>query len=281
MAEYYRDQGYDVVMVADSTSRWAEALREVGGRLGQMPVEEGYPAYLASRLAAFYERAGRVKTLAGSGGSVTLIGAVSPPGGDFSEPVTSHTKELVRTFWALSKELADSRHYPSVSWNDSFSDYVSTAAGWWAEHVDKTWAEKRAECLAILAQADELARIVNLVGPEALSPEQRWVLEGAGLVKEGVLQQSALDPVDSYSSPEKQYELMALMLEIYHQGRDLLKLGTPVEQLSGLPIMGKARRLKSAHRSEAIDQIRAFGDEIRATFDPIRSEYSAAKGKQA
>ena len=281
MAEYYRDQGYDVVMVADSTSRWAEALCEVGGRLGQMPVEEGYPAYLASRLAAFYERAGRVKTLAGSGGSVTLIGAVSPPGGDFSEPVTSHTKELVRTFWALSKELADSRHYPSVSWNDSFSDYVSTAAGWWGEHVDKSWADKRAECLAILAQADELARIVNLVGPEALSPEQRWVLEGAGLVKEGVLQQSALDPVDSYSSPEKQYELMALVLEIYHQGRDLLKLGTPVEQLSALPIMGRARRLKSALRSEEIEQIRAFRDEIRATFDPIRSEYSAVKGKQA
>jgi V/A-type H+-transporting ATPase subunit A len=281
MAEYYRDQGYDVVMVADSTSRWAEALREVGGRLGQMPVEEGYPAYLASRLAAFYERAGRVKTLAGSGGSVTLIGAVSPPGGDFSEPVTSHTKELVRTFWALSKELADSRHYPSVSWNDSFSDYVSTAAGWWGEHVDPSWAEKRAECLAILAQADELARIVNLVGPEALSPDQRWVLEGAGLVKEGVLQQSALDPIDSYASPEKQYALMAMVLEIYHQGRDLLRLGTPVEQLSGLPIMGKARRLKSAYRSEEIDRIKAFRDEIRATFDPIRMEYSAAKGKQA
>jgi V/A-type H+-transporting ATPase subunit A len=281
MAEYYRDQGYDVVMVADSTSRWAEALREVGGRLGQMPVEEGYPAYLALRLAAFYERAGRVKTLAGQGGSVTLIGAVSPPGGDFSEPVTSHTKELVRTFWALSKELADSRHYPAVSWNESFSDYVSTASGWWAEQVDPTWADKRAECLAILGQADELARIVNLVGPEALSPEQRWVLEGAGLVKEGVLQQSALDPIDSYCSPQKQYTLMELVLAIYHQGRDLLRLGVPIEQIAQLPIMGKARRLKSAFRSEELDQIKQFHDEIRATFDPIRMEYSAAKGKQA
>jgi V/A-type H+-transporting ATPase subunit A len=281
MAEYYRDQGYDVVMVADSTSRWAEALREVGGRLGQMPVEEGYPAYLASRLAAFYERAGRVRALSGEGGSVTLIGAVSPPGGDFSEPVTSHTKELVRTFWALSKELADSRHYPAVSWNESFSDYVSTASGWWAEHVDPTWAEKRAECLAILGQADELARIVNLVGPEALSPEQRWVLEGAGLVKEGVLQQSALDPVDSYCSPDKQYALMALVLAIYHQGRDLLRLGVPIEQIAQLPIMGKARRLKSAFRSDEIEGIRRFHDEVRATFDPIRAEYSAARGKQA
>jgi V/A-type H+-transporting ATPase subunit A len=281
MAEYYRDQGYDVVMVADSTSRWAEALREVGGRLGQMPVEEGYPAYLASRLAAFYERAGRVKTLKGDSGSVTLIGAVSPPGGDFSEPVTSHTKELVRTFWALSKELADARHYPAVGWNDSFSGYVGTAAGWWAEQVDKTWAEKRGECLALLAQADELARIVNLVGPEALSPEQRWVLEGAALVREGVLQQSALDPVDSYCSPEKQYTLMALVLNIYHQGRELLRLGAPVELLAGLPIMGRTRRLKSVYRSEEIEQIRQFEQEIRSTFDPIRMEYSAAQGKQA
>jgi V/A-type H+-transporting ATPase subunit A len=139
LAEYFRDQGYDVVMVADSTSRWAEALREVAGRLGQMPVEEGYPAYLGSRLAAFYERAGRVQTLAGGNGSITLIGAVSPPGGDFSEPVTSHTKEIIKTFWALSKELADARHYPSVDWVTSFSGYVSSCSGWWAEHVDPRW----------------------------------------------------------------------------------------------------------------------------------------------
>src|SRR5271166_5973051 len=136
LAEYYHDQGYDVVLVADSTSRWAEALREVSGRQGQMPVEEGYPAYLASRLAGFYERAGRVKTFAGENGSVTLIGAVSPPGGDFSEPVTNHTKEIVQCFWALSKELADARHYPAVDWVESFSGYVASCSGWWAEHVD-------------------------------------------------------------------------------------------------------------------------------------------------
>ncbi|MGD8497331.1 MAG: V-type ATP synthase subunit A, partial [Chromatiales bacterium] len=174
LAEYYRDQGLDVVMVADSTSRWAEALREVGGRLGQMPVEEGYPAYLASRLAAFYERAGRVETLGATRGSVTLIGAVSPPGGDFSEPVTSHTKELIQTFWALSKELADSRHYPAIDWSDSFSGYVAESAAWWAREVDPGWEAARAEALALLARADELARIVNLVGPEALSAYQRW-----------------------------------------------------------------------------------------------------------
>ena len=148
MAEYFRDQGYDVVMLADSTSRWAEALREVAGRLGHMPVEEGYPAYLGSRLAAVYERAGRVETLDGTLGSVTLIGAVSPPGGDFSEPVTSHTKEIIGTFWALSKELADARHYPSVDWVDSFSQDVSVAAGWWAQQISGAWSKRRTEALS-------------------------------------------------------------------------------------------------------------------------------------
>ncbi len=239
LAEYYRDQGYDVVMVADSTSRWAEALREVAGRLGQMPVEEGYPAYLASRLAAFYERAGRVQTLAGDSGSVTVIGAVSPPGGDFSEPVTSHTKEIVRTFWALSKELADARHYPAVSWTDSFSGDVAVAAKWWTEQVDRRWQRRRAEALALLAQAEELERIVSLVGPEALSAEQRWTLEGATLIKEAVLQQSALEEADSFASPEKQFALLDLVLTIFHRGQRLLKRGVPVQQL--LTAAGVAR----------------------------------------
>ncbi len=281
MAEYFRDQGYDVVMVADSTSRWAEALREVAGRLGQMPVEEGYPAYLASRLAAFYERAGRVETLAGEQGSVTLIGAVSPPGGDFSEPVTSHTKEIVRTFWALSKELADARHYPAVGWDESFSGYVDIAARWWAEQIDPSWAERRTQALNLLAHADELGRIVNLVGPEALSQEQRWVLEGAALVKEGVLQQSALDPVDSYCSPEKQFALLDLVLKVYEQGRELLRLGVPVEQISRLPVMGSVRRAKSAYPSDRVDELKAVDREVREAFDPIRMEYSAAEEKTA
>jgi len=217
-------------MVADSTSRWAEALREVAGRLGQMPVEEGYPAYLASRLAAFYERAGRVQTLAGGNGSITLIGAVSPPGGDFSEPVTSHTKEIVQTFWALSKELADARHYPAVDWVESFSGYVDSCSGWWAEHVDPRWEAHRAAALGILSQAEELTRIVNLVGPEALSPQQRWALQGVALFREGVLQQSALDPVDSYCSPQKQFALLDQMLSIYRQGLKLLEFGVPVQE---------------------------------------------------
>ncbi len=280
LAEYFRDQGYDVVMVADSTSRWAEALREVAGRLGQMPVEEGYPAYLASRLAAFYERAGRVKTLAGGSGSITLIGAVSPPGGDFSEPVTSHTKEIVKTFWALSKELADARHYPAVDWVESFSGYVASCSQWWAEHVDPRWAEYRAEALGILSQADELARIVNLVGPEALSPQQRWTLEGVALFKEGVLQQSALDPLDSYCSPQKQFALLDQMLAIYHAGVQLLALGVPVQELLRMPLLAQAQRLKGTYGNQQMQELAGFAAQANSEFERLRNEY-AQHGKAA
>jgi len=275
IAEYYRDQGFDVVVVADSTSRWAEALREVGGRLGEMPVEEGYPAYLASRLAAFYERAGRVQTLNKESGSVTLIGAVSPPGGDFSEPVTSHTKEIVRCFWALSKELADARHYPAISWSDSFSSYVSIAAGWWTSEVNAKWERRRAAALARLTEADELVRIVNLVGPEALSSEQRWVLESARLVREGLLQQSALDDVDSYASPEKQYALLALMDHIHNSGERLIKMGVPVQVLLEMPLLAQARRAKSTYSSDQVDRLLRFIKGVRGEFEQIRREYES------
>ncbi len=274
VAEYFRDQGYDVVMVADSTSRWAEALREVAGRLGQMPVEEGYPAYLGSRLAAFYERAGRVETLAAGHGSVTLIGAVSPPGGDFSEPVTSHTKEIVQTFWALSKELADARHYPAVDWLESFSGYVPAAAKWWAEHVSPDWLAARNAALELLAESEELARIVNLVGVEALSSEQRWTLEAADLVKEGVLQQAATDEVDSFSPPQKQYLLLKAMLEIHAQGLKLIKLGAPARRLLQLPLLAQARRWKSQYGAEDMDALRARIAEIPAVFQRLAQEYA-------
>ncbi len=274
LAEYYRDQGYDVVMVADSTSRWAEALREVAGRLGQMPVEEGYPAYLASRLAAFYERAGRVETLAGGNGSITLIGAVSPPGGDFSEPVTSHTKEIVQTFWALSKDLADARHYPAVDWVESFSGYVASCSSWWAEQVDPRWAEQRAAALSILAQAEELARIVNLVGPEALSPQQRWALEGVALFREGVLQQSALDAVDSYCSPQKQFALLDQMLSIYQQGARLLEFGVPVQELLRLPLLAEAQRLKGQYANTQLKELGEFAAKVNGEFERLRNEYA-------
>ncbi|MCP4389864.1 MAG: V-type ATP synthase subunit A [Gammaproteobacteria bacterium] len=278
MAEYYRDQGYDVVMVADSTSRWAEALREVAGRLGQMPVEEGYPAYLASRLAAFYERAGTVNTLAENHGSVSLIGAVSPPGGDFSEPVTSHTKEIIRTFWALSKPLADARHYPAVSWLESFTDYSERAAVWWSENVSPQWGLRRQQALGLLAEADELERIVNLVGPEALSSSQRWVLESAGLIKEAVLQQSALDPVDSYCSPQKQFQLLDLMLQYHDSGSELIGLGVPVEQLIELEFGGELKRLKSSVGNDDLSALDNYALKIRQRFDSMRAEYSNHRG---
>jgi len=277
MAEYFRDQGYDVVMLADSTSRWAEALREVAGRLGHMPVEEGYPAYLGSRLAAVYERAGRVETLEGGRGSVTLIGAVSPPGGDFSEPVTSHTKEIIGTFWALSKELADARHYPSVDWVDSFSQDVAVAAGWWAKQVSGAWSKRRTEALSLLARDAELSRIVNLVGPEALSSAQRWELEGAALIKEAVLQQSALDDNDSYCSPRKQFELLELVMQVFDRGRELIALGAPVQELAEHPVLARIRRAKSTWRSDESEQLAEFAGEVYQAFAALRSEYASSQ----
>mgnify|MGYP001820903669 CR=1 FL=1 len=277
IAEYFRDQGHDVVMLADSTSRWAEALREVAGRLGHMPVEEGYPAYLGSRLAAVYERAGRVETLEGERGSVTLIGAVSPPGGDFSEPVTSHTKEIIQTFWALSKELADARHYPSVDWVDSFSADVSIAAGWWAQNINGSWNQRRSEALKLLARDAELSRIVNLVGPEALSHAQRWELEGASLIKEAVLQQSALDDADSYCSPSKQFELLELVMQVFDRGRKLIELGAPVQELAEHPLMARIRRAKSTWRSDETEDLAAFATEVYDTLAALHSEYASSQ----
>jgi V/A-type H+/Na+-transporting ATPase subunit A len=195
--------------------------------------------------------------------------------------VTSHTKEIVQTFWALSKELADARHYPSVDWNDSFSGYINATAKWWHENVDPRWAARRGEALGLLAQADELARIVNLVGPEALSPAQRWALEGAALIKEGVLQQSALDPVDSFSSPQKQFVLLDLMLDLYHQGVDLLAIGVPVQQLVVLPILSRARRVKAVYSSEDVEKLRGFSGEIHEAFAALRTEYGKPGGKAA
>ncbi len=278
LAEYYRDQGFDVVMVADSTSRWAEALREVAGRLGQMPVEEGYPAYLGSRLAAFYERAGRVRTLGGDLGSVSLIGAVSPPGGDFSEPVTNHTKDIIQTFWALSKALADARHYPAISWSESFSDAVEETARWWHQKVDGRWAERRGQALALLAQAEELQRIINLVGAEALSPAQRWSVEMARTLREGLLQQSALDPVDAYCAPRKQFLLLDLMMRVHDEGLELIRMGAPFSVLAELPLMGQLRRAKSQYGNEQLDQLASLGERFRDQLAQVRERYREQKG---
>jgi V/A-type H+-transporting ATPase subunit A len=277
LAEYYRDQGHDVVMLADSTSRWAEALREVAGRLGQMPVEEGYPAYLASRLAAFYERAGRVDTLGGGSGSVTLIGAVSPPGGDFSEPVTNHTKDIIQTFWALSKSLADARHYPSVSWTESFSDAVESAARWWSEEISPAWQARRAQALDLLARAEELSRIINLVGVEALSPAQRWSVEAAALVREALLQQSALDEVDSYCSPQKQFALLDLVMGLYQRGGEFIDNHVPVSALLGIPALARLRRAKNSYGNEQMDALRQLKEDMDAQLEKLAEEYTEGR----
>ena len=192
--------------------------------------------------------------------------------------MTSHTKEIVQTFWALSKELADARHYPSIDWNDSFSGYINIARQWWTDNVDANWFNYREQALGLLSQSDELAKIVNLVGPEALSPAQRWILSSASLIREGVLQQSALDKTDSFCSPEKQMLMLTLMLQIHHQGVTLLDLGVPVQQLSDLPLLAQARRLKSKYSSTELEKLGEFEQEIRAAFDKIRIEYGYEKG---
>jgi V/A-type H+-transporting ATPase subunit A len=228
MAEYYRDQGYDVLLVADSTSRWAEALREIAGRLEEMPAEEGYPSYLASRIAEFYERAGRVVALGDPRrvGSVTLGGAVSPPGGDFTEPVTSHTRRFVRVFWALDTALAYSRHYPAINWLLSYSAYADTVSEWWRKNVNEMWADDRKKALNILYRENEVREIVRLVGTEGLSETDKLVLFTARLLKEGFLKQNAFDPIDAFSDPKRQYKMLRSILTVHEAISSIISQGT-------------------------------------------------------
>ena len=239
LAEYYRDMGYDVVLVADSTSRWAEALREMSGRLEEMPAEEGYPSYLASRLAEFYERAGRVRALGSPNrsGSVTLVGAVSPSGADFTEPVTTHTIRFIKTFWALDARLAYSRHYPSINWMQSYSGYLEDVAKWWKENVAPEWYELRAESYHILQREDTLKEIVRLLGPEALPDEEKLVLEVARMIKIGILQQNSFDKIDTYCSPEKQVKLVRMMVKFFKEAQKALKADVPLSDIRAMPII--------------------------------------------
>jgi V/A-type H+/Na+-transporting ATPase subunit A len=239
LAEYYRDMGFDVVLVADSTSRWAEALREMSGRLEEMPAEEGYPSYLASRLAEFYERAGRVRALGTPerAGSVTLVGAVSPSGADFTEPVTTHTIRFIKTFWALDTRLAYSRHYPSINWMQSYSGYLDDVSKWWTSNVSADWYDLRAESYHILQREDTLKEIVRLLGPEALPDEEKLVLEVARMIKIGILQQNSFDKVDTYCSPQKQLKLVKLMVRFYKESIKSLKEGAMLVDIRAMPII--------------------------------------------
>ena len=264
LAEYYRDMGYDVALMADSTSRWAEALREISGRLEEMPAEEGFPAYLASRLAAFYERAGRVRALSGREGSVTVVGAVSPPGGDFSEPVTQQTQRFVRVFWSLDKTLAAARHFPAVNWLDSYSGYTPEVTPWWQEHVTSDWAALTQQVMHILQQESALQETVRLVGADTLPDRERFVLFVARLIKEAFLQQNAMDQVDAYTTPTKQVALLRLLIHIYERGSKTLDLGAPVGRIQNeINIWTPLRR---ARASVPNDELAAL-DELAQQFD--------------
>lgn len=227
IAEYFRDMGYDVAIMADSTSRWAEALRELSGRLEEIPAEEGFPAYLPSRLAEFYERAGRVVTMSGENGSITVIGAVSPPGGDFTEPVTRHTKRFVRCFWGLDKNLANARHYPAISWIDSYSEYAEEVNSWFCSNVDPRWGDIREEVRQILAEDTKVQQVIKLVGEDVLPDDQRLVAFTAFLIKNGYLQQNSFGS-DSYSPPAKGFEILDIITDFYHKGMKLVRKGIPI-----------------------------------------------------
>jgi len=233
LGEYYRDQGYDVAIMADSTSRWAEALRELSGRMEEMPAEEGFPAYLPTRVAEFYERAGQMVTLSGETGSVSIIGAVSPPGGDFSELVTQHTKRFVRCFWALDRQLANARHYPAISWLDSYSEYLEEIGPWWEQESGTGWASGRAAILDLLHREVRLQQVVKLVGPDALPDSQRFVIEVCTLFKNAFLQQNAFDEIDRYSTAQKQRAMLELILSYWRRGSAAIKKGVPSSSFAG------------------------------------------------
>ena len=271
MAEYYRDMGYDTVLVADSTSRWAEALREISGRLEEMPAEEGYPSYLASRLAEFYERAGRADTLGTPArtGSITLIGAVSPAGGDFTEPVTSQTIRFVKNFWALDARLAYSRHYPSINWMSSYSGYIESVAKWWGERVDKEWLSVRAEAYGILQREDALKEIVRLLGPEALPDEEKLILDVARMIQIGFLQQNAYDDTDAYCSPQKQFFMMKMFVQYHQEALKALRNGVPLSKIRGMQVVAPMLRAKFAIKSEDLGRLEALSKQMYDEFSSI------------
>jgi V/A-type H+-transporting ATPase subunit A len=244
LAEYYRDMGYDVAIMADSTSRWAEALRELSGRLEEMPAEEGFPAYLASRLSAFYERAGMMQTLNGATGSVSIIGAVSPQGGDFSEPVTQNTKRFVRCFWGLDKSLAYSRHFPAIHWLTSYSEYLSDLSGWYSDNVSPKFVDYRNRLMALLNQESSLMEIVKLIGGDVLPDDQKLVLEIAKVIRLGFLQQNAFHKDDTCVSMEKQFKMMDVILYLYKTSRKLVAMGMPMSVLKAEGIFEKVIAVK-------------------------------------
>lgn len=273
IAEYYRDMGYKVAIMADSTSRWAEALREMSGRLEEMPGEEGYPAYLASRIAEFYERAGFVKCLGSDGreGTITAIGAVSPPGGDISEPVSQATLRIVKVFWGLSAQLAYKRHFPAIDWLQSYSLYADNLSDWFDENVNPEWKEMRAKALEILQSEAELDEIVRLVGIDALSWKDRLTMEVARSIREDYLHQNAFDEVDTYTSPQKQYHMLRLILLFGEKGKLALDQGANLSQVLGLPVRERIGRAKYI-REEDMAQFNKIESELNDQISALLTE---------
>lgn len=273
MAEYYRDMGYDVAIMADSTSRWAEALREISGRLEEMPAEEGYPAYLPSRLAEFYERAGCVKTLNGQEASITIIGAVSPPGGDFSEPVTENTKRFVSGFLALDKKLAYARHYPAINYLTSYSGYVDMLADWYEENVAHDMLELRHKMIVLLQEDEKLNEIVQLVGEDVLPNDQALVLETARMIKKGFLQQNALHAEDSYVSLEKQYKMLKCIETFYNEALKCVKIGIPISVIRKETVIQDILKIKYDIPNDKLELLDVLSDNIIKTFNDLRLKY--------
>lgn len=268
IAEFYRDMGYNVAIMADSTSRWAEALRELSGRLEEMPADEGFPAYLPSRLAEFYERAGRVETLSGAEGSVSVIGAVSPPGGDFSEPVTQHTSRFIRCFWALNRELANARHYPAIGWLESYSEYIPDIEDWW-HRQGADWRELREGLMRLLQDEVKLQRIAKLVGPDALPDNQRLTLFLAELIKNGYLQQNSFDPVDVYCSCAKQLKMMRVLLRLRTRATQSLERGGTLAAIREIPCLDQIVRMRSTIANDQLEKLDQLMTRLDKEFDEL------------
>ena len=275
LAEYFRDMGMHVAIMADSTSRWAEALRELSGRMEEMPAEEGFPAYLPTRLASFYERAGRIISLNGQEGSVSVIGAVSPPGGDFSEPVTQHTKRFIRCFWALTRELANARHYPAIGWIDSYSEYAAEVREWWENH-NPVWWQVRTEALELLKKEQRLEQIVRLVGPDALPDSDRLILKVSEMIKNGFLQQNAFDDIDMYCSSEKQIMILELMVKFYRKALNVVKNGCPLTKINSLSVSNDIVRIKMDIPNDKLDKIQEIQLRMDTQFSELESVYNKA-----
>lgn len=269
LAEYYRDMGYDVAIMADSTSRWAEALRELSGRLEEMPAEEGFPAYLASRLSTFYERAGMMRNLNGTEGSVSIIGAVSPQGGDFSEPVTQNTKRFVRCFWGLDKSLAYARHFPAIHWLTSYSEYLNDLAPWYADNVGSDFVDYRNQIMALLNQESSLMEIVKLIGSDVLPDDQKLVLEIARVIRLGFLQQNAFHKEDTCVPLEKQMKMMETILYLYQKSRALVTMGMPMSILKEDNIFEKVISIKYDVENDALYKFDDYKKAIDAFYDKV------------